>query len=70
MTADGRGQQGRIVIEGQLSLDRLVAVRDRVDAGGAVLSGDLGGLVAQPLAVLGQFPGAGGGGLQPAQPGG
>ena len=40
------------------------------DAGGAELSEGLGELVAQPLVVLGQFPVAGGGGLQPAQQGG
>src|SRR5271154_4096569 len=39
------------------------------DAGGAELSEGLGELVAQPLIVLGQFPVAGGGGLQPAEQG-
>ena len=34
--------------------------------GGAELSERLGELVAQPLIVLGQFPVAGRGGLQPA----
>ena len=62
--------RGRLLSKGSFPLIGWNTVRIGADAGGAVLSGGLGGLVAQPLIVLGQFPVEGGGGLQPAQPGG
>ena len=60
--------RGRLLSKGSFPLIAWTRSGIGVDAGGAVLSGGLGGLVAQPLVVLGQFPVAGGGGLQPAQP--
>jgi len=57
--------RGRLLSKGGFLLIVGTLAGDRADAGGAELSEGLGELVAQPLVVLGQFPVAGGGGLQP-----
>ena len=62
--------RSQLLAKGSFFLIVGTLARVGADAGGAELSEGLGEPVAQPLIVLGRFPVAGGGGLQPAEQGG